>query len=236
MESRTLIMNLAVANDGDWDKIFQQIKSKDFPDINADNQPDYISIVDEIYPERLKRTYKPPFVLFYKGDLSLLSKDNIISVCGAREPTQEGLDQIDKIVKNIDIAIVGGAHGIEGCVIDKAKRPIVVLPHGLDIDPVIVDKVVSKGGLVLTEYTNGIDKSAENCVTIARIIEGLAYKTLVLESKTKSSSLMRVTYSLNLGHDVFVTPHSMNDGYINNQLIKEGAIVCTNAEELYENQ
>ena len=36
----------------------------------------YVTIVDEDYPKRLNHVFRPPFVFYYKGDLSLLKEGN----------------------------------------------------------------------------------------------------------------------------------------------------------------
>ena len=47
-----------------------------------------VTIMDKEYPEHLKQVYKPPLVLFYYGDLSLIhSLNNCIGVIGSRKNT-----------------------------------------------------------------------------------------------------------------------------------------------------
>ncbi|EFM38308.1 hypothetical protein HMPREF0379_1861 [[Eubacterium] yurii subsp. margaretiae ATCC 43715] len=51
----------------------EQMKKLD--EINAKNDIDYITYLDEEYPNRLKNIDYCPKVLYYKGDISLLKKE-----------------------------------------------------------------------------------------------------------------------------------------------------------------
>ena len=52
-----------------------------------------LSIFDPEYPEELLQIYNPPVLLFYQGDLELLTKPKI-AVVGARETTREGVRSV----------------------------------------------------------------------------------------------------------------------------------------------
>ena len=85
MEVRKILLYLFKKYNGDWDKIYQEIADKHLyeEDViekcyrdSVDNMEMFITFVDEIYPESLRQIFKPPFVLFYSGDISLLSNVN----------------------------------------------------------------------------------------------------------------------------------------------------------------
>jgi len=69
LDSREILLYLTLKYGNDWDKIYQAIRSRediDYEDAEkvVDECPnEYITILDEEYPEILKHTYKPPFVL-----------------------------------------------------------------------------------------------------------------------------------------------------------------------------
>ena len=236
MDGRKLLINLAITNKGDWSTIYKDIQDKrTMSFVEPICEENVITLLDDDYPARLKNaTPQPPFVLFYKGDLSLLKNDNIISVVGSRFPKSHTVYAMNKLVKGTDVAIIGG----EDCLIDMIARPIVVLGCGMNIKQETVDTVVKKGGLVLTEFPSDVLDSAYNLASRNRIIEGLANKTLVLEYTKKGSSNTRIMFSLNLGHDIYVVPTSLelSSEYDNNELILSGAIPCIDREQLYEKQ
>lgn len=223
VNNRDYLISLAIAKNGDWNAIYKAVSEKEIiePVYNTDTK--VLTFFDSNYPERLKQAYKPPFVLFYKGDIDLLNSRNIVSICFTREPTSEGLFALKTIAKGIEV-------GISDRDIDYIKRPIVVLPHGLDIDNSTICDILARGGLVISEYPMGVEKTPETCQARTRIIEAIAHKTLVVEARTHSSALLRVTYSLQMGHEVYVVPHSLSDDFVNNILISEGATICTKAD------
>ena len=74
-----------------------------------------LSIFDPEYPEELLQIYNPPVLLFYQGDLELLTRPKI-AVVGARETTREGVRSVEKIIKELgnELVIVSGlAKGID---------------------------------------------------------------------------------------------------------------------------
>ena len=78
MTGRDILIYLAMKYKGNWDDIYGAIKRKEpiddmaFTDLLATLKANTITIIDKNYPDHLKQAHKPPFVLFYYGDLSLL--------------------------------------------------------------------------------------------------------------------------------------------------------------------
>lgn len=73
MTGRDIVIGFYVKNDGDWMKIYDDIKNqtiiedeKEFLNSVKEFEKKHkkvITIVDEDYPDELKMIYKPPFVL-----------------------------------------------------------------------------------------------------------------------------------------------------------------------------
>ena len=72
METRQILKNVAIAEKGKWGAIYHDLLNKNFPNTDIEYPYDFITLVDENYPERLKQSPQPPFVLFYKLTLQLL--------------------------------------------------------------------------------------------------------------------------------------------------------------------
>lgn len=77
MEPRNILLALSIQNNFDWEKTFLAIKNKE--EVKDETweefdsyQCDFITILDENYPERFKKLYQPPFVIFYDGNIDLL--------------------------------------------------------------------------------------------------------------------------------------------------------------------
>lgn len=54
-----------------------------------------LSILDKNYPLELREIYNPPVLLFYQGNLDLLTKPKL-AVVGARKCSQTGIDSLKK--------------------------------------------------------------------------------------------------------------------------------------------
>ena len=69
-----ILVYLSIIYKGDWNKIYESILNKTPIDKNEalaacnNLNCNYITILDDSYPLCLKSIYKPPFVLFYKGN------------------------------------------------------------------------------------------------------------------------------------------------------------------------
>lgn len=84
MESREILLAVALKCNNDWNRIYSYLsdnpqhieESLTEEDIaRAKNfTGNYVSFLDAEYPERLKQKPKPPFVLYYEGDINLLKR------------------------------------------------------------------------------------------------------------------------------------------------------------------
>lgn len=66
--SRQILIALFIKHNGDWDKIYSDIYNKEIVPAKYFKkvrriENHFITLIDEDYPEPLKHTYKPPFVI-----------------------------------------------------------------------------------------------------------------------------------------------------------------------------
>ena len=82
LKMREVLIYFALKYKGNWELIHSAINLKEEIDINYLNvemgkiKCNIVTLIDQNYPEQLKKIYQPPFVLFYYGDLSLLKNDS----------------------------------------------------------------------------------------------------------------------------------------------------------------
>lgn len=101
-----ILVYLSNKYEGDWMKIYESLQirenvtAKEVMDISEkllNNGCDYISLINDSYPENLKSIYKPPFGVFAIGDSSLIkgenAQKNTVTVIG--DP-KEALKKLDK--------------------------------------------------------------------------------------------------------------------------------------------
>lgn len=81
MEARLNLLAYCLKYNNDWNRVYAAIQS--YEELTVDDEAraknftgNFVSFLDDNYPERLKQKFHPPFVLYYDGDISLLNKAN----------------------------------------------------------------------------------------------------------------------------------------------------------------
>jgi DNA processing protein len=253
LKGREIIIYLAIKYAGDWNAIYQAIKQKELVDetlVKTEIQSiksSVITIIDETYPESLKKIYKPPFVLFYYGDLNLIYMlEKTIAVIGSRHPSSYGLEMTELITKSLveeGMMVVSGlAYGVDikahQTVIAQQGKTIAILGSGIDVcypkEHLETYESMKKTHLVLSEYPNLTPPNKDHFPWRNRLIAGLARGVFVAEAKKRSGTLITVGYALYLGKDVYVLPHQANTDNSTNQLIKDGAVLVESGQDILE--
>lgn len=253
LKGRDIIIYLAIKYAGDWNAIYQAIKQKELVDealVQSQLQSiksSVMTIIDETYPESLKKIYKPPFVLFYYGDLNLIYMlEKTIAVIGSRHPSSYGLEMTERITKSLveeGMMVVSGlAYGVDikahQTVIAQQGKTIAILGSGIDVcypkEHLDTYEAMKKHHLVLSEYPNVTPPNKDHFPWRNRLIAGLARGVFVAEAKKRSGTLITVGYALYLGKDVYVLPHQANTDNSTNQLIKDGAVLVESGQDILE--
>ncbi|HGC8163951.1 TPA: DNA-processing protein DprA [Streptococcus agalactiae] len=194
-----------------------------------------LSILDSNYPLELKEIYNPPVLLFYQGNIELLSKPKL-AVVGARQASQIGCQSVKKIIKetNNQFVIVSGlARGIDTAAHVSALKnggsSMAVIGSGLDVyyptENKKLQEYMSYNHLVLSEYFTGEQPLKFHFPERNRIIAGLCQGIVVAEAKMRSGSLITCERALEEGREVFAIPGNIIDGKSDgcHHLIQEGA-------------
>ncbi|MFA5235908.1 MAG: DNA-processing protein DprA [Bacilli bacterium] len=253
IKGRDIIIHLAIKYEGDWNRIYEAIKAKEpatVAEVGASMEQlksETLTIIDDDYPENLKRIYKPPFVLFYHGDKSLLTYGKAsLAVIGSRKPSPYGEAMTRAIVKDLvagEILIVSGlARGIDHIAhqttLAADGKTIAVLGSGINRpypeETKVTYEKIKQRQLVLSEYPDRVEPHKDNFPWRNRIIAGLAQAVFVTEARHRSGTLITVGYALYLGKDVYVLPHPANVESSCNRLIRDGAVLVESAHDILE--
>lgn len=174
---------------------------------------------DPEYPTLLKAISDPPYVLFYRGNIELVSQP-ILGVVGPRACTEYGRNVTKRMVREIvpHLTICSGlAKGIDTiahqAALEHPAPTISVVATGLDeVYPVENKKLffeIVEKGVVLSEYPTNTEPLAYRFPQRNRIISGLSKGILVAEAAVKSGSLITAQLALEHGRDVFAVPGSI---------------------------
>ncbi|RXI98020.1 DNA-protecting protein DprA [Anaerobacillus alkaliphilus] len=205
-----------------------------------------VTIFDSDYPNLLKEIYDPPWVLYCKGDVSLLSNKRKLSVIGTRDPSRNGLLSLEKIVLPLIhdnwVIVSGLAVGIDGrahtlSIMNNGKT-IAVLGSGFNhIYPHchrnLASDIASKQ-LLISEFSPNTPPTKWNFPLRNRIISGLSRGTLVVEARKKSGSLITADLALQQGREVFAVPGSILDDRSEGThwLIQQGAMLTKCSDDV----
>lgn len=225
----------------DTEKFREQYK------VNQSMGESILTYWDEAYPEALKQIHDPPLILYYKGNLEVLSEDiSKVAIVGTRVPSEYGRKYgslISKKLSNCGYAIVSGmAMGIDAVAhkgaIDCGNVSIGVLGCGIDqIYPKQNEKLyqrILEKGLLISEYERGVQPHPIHFPERNRIIAGLSEACIVIEAAKKSGSLITAEMTLDLGRDVYAMPGPIYSikSIGCHELIKNGAFPIVSVEDL----
>lgn len=247
---RKLLLAISIRTGGDYDQMMAILYSKEYPpdeeimEAEKKIKSKYVTFLDEEYPPNLRMVTKPPLVLYYYGDISLLYKEKeSIAVIGSREASLYGVTQTKKMVEDLaaNYVIVSGlAKGIDAtaheATLNANGQTIAVLGSGIDYCYPYENRplynLIKERGLVISEYPNAT-MPAPICFPMRnRIIAGLAKGILITEARKRSGTLITVSWGQSFSKEVMCVPYRPEDDSACNQLIKEGAFMVENSEDV----
>lgn len=234
MVDRNICYLLAKQECFDYDRVMQA--QKQWIEQRAEQPKElFLTYFEPQYPSSLFELRKPPVLLCFKGDITLLKRP-MIAIVGARDCSPYGIWATREIVRHLhpDIVVVSGlARGIDGvaheAAIQYGKKTIALLGSGLDYCyPKEHEKLFHEIGnnhLLLSEYTHDIPIRKYHFPARNRLIAALADAVVVVESRIRSGTATTVKEALELGKDIYCVPHRLQDelGAGNHLLIQEGA-------------
>ena len=236
--NREILIALALKYHGEVSRMYKALKGNE--NIEGINLNNAITILDEAYPRSLLELKDPPLVLFYKGNLSLL-KEASVGVVGSREAceyaTKVTIDLVNELKKRYTI-VSGMAKGIDSIAhrSSLSHKTIAVLGSGIEYIYPFSNKALytklAEDHLIISEYPGFCKPLAYHFPIRNRIIAALSNKLFVMQSSTKSGTLITVNEALNLNKEIYALPFNIDipEGQGTNMLIEEGANMI-----LYEN-
>lgn len=203
------------------------------------------------YPEVFKNLPQPPKELFIIGaDLNDLLKRPVVSIVGSRKVTPYGRTVTEQLAGDLaraGVVIVSGlALGVDSIAHQAALEinglTIAVLPTGLEnIYPrshyFLAKSILEKGGALISEYSSSEAPRRENFIARNRLIATLGQGVLITEAAEKSGSLHTARFALEQGIEVLAVPGNITNSNSQgtNNLIKAGARVVTNTNDVFSN-
>ena len=254
-DSRKILIYLAVKYDGDPFKIINAVRLREDEHVPySEMEKVYDSIkskvityLDKDFPSKLKTMFRPPLVLFYYGDITLLDDNKRrYGVVGSREYSEYGEAVTKKIVEEMGrgkVLVSGMAKGIDTighqAALDNKVRTIAVLGSGIDNCYPEENKELyerlKKEELVISEYPNMSEPDKAHFPMRNRIVVALSDALIVPQINSHvSGTTISVNLAVSSNKPVYVVPHSIFEGTVNNDLIQEGANVAESGRQILE--
>ncbi len=199
----------------------------------------------EAYPQMLRALIDAPSLLYYRGNLSLLSTP-CLAIVGSRKCSAEGVKiagTMARELSKVGITIVSGmAQGIDRvahmAALANLGKSIGVLGTGIDIFyPLSNEDVYRKlylEGLLISEFAPQTKPIGSNFPVRNRIVSGLCFGVLVIEGKNNSGSLITARLALDQNREVYAIPGPATavTSLGCHDLIRQGAKPVFNAEDI----
>ncbi|MCD4761070.1 DNA-processing protein DprA [bacterium] len=227
------------------DKKFVSKVSKEFSAINEN----YLTILDENYPNILKNIYDPPLFLFYRGNKKILNQKNLLTIVGSRKLStyhQSATENLIQKFQGSDLVIASGlAIGIDAVSHQAALKnnlpTVAVLGSGLSKNVLypqsnirLAEEIIKNNGLLISEYPSQSRPQLHYFPKRNRILAGMSKATIVISGALKSGTLITAQVALDEGREIFALPgniqQSLSQG--TNSLIANGAQILLSAEDI----
>lgn len=199
------------------------------------------------YPQTLLQTFDPPVLLYVRGDRQILNTP-AVSIVGTRKPTLYGTQMAERLGRELGargLAVISGlARGIDAIghqgALAVGGLAIGVLGTGIDVcypkeNKKLYEKVLERGA-ILSEFPLGTHPAPENFPMRNRIVAGMPLGVVVVEGAQYSGSLITARLAMEFGREVFGVPGNVTQpvSFAPNQLIKQGAKLVTNGDDVIE--
>ena len=250
--SKDILIAISLRNQGNILAMERDIRAKAMPTdeeilaAQGDLGSQVCTYFDPIYPEDFPHLTPPPFVFYFRGDISLIrNKYGCVSIVGAREAGEYAMNKTRRLARALarrGFTIVSGlAKGIDTAALEAALpygKACAVIGNGMDYfyppENRELQEEIAKRGLLISEYPKDTPPYPMSFVSRNRLIAGLSQVVVVAEARIKSGSLITAAFASAMGHEVGAFPHNDRGDNGDNLLIKDGAFLVEDEQDIKE--
>lgn len=250
-----LVLYYSLLHNGDFQKTFLSIKNKEkmneelFHNMLDRLGPDvqFTTIFSDLYPEKLREMNCPPFVIYYKGDVSLINQ-KVVALDGTMKPDEYGRKSTEKIAgelaENDYVILTKPNIGVDTIALEtslnKKGKAIAVSGSGVSScypkqSTELYERTAEKG-LVISEYPFECKMIQDRQFGRDRLMSGLCDEVIILQAtelKKEMNIPILVAYALENGKDVYAVPSPIDSEFQRtNKLIEEGANIYYSIKSL----
>lgn len=213
-----------------------------------------ITCFSDAYPQKLSEIDQPPYILYCKGNVTLLNESSSIAVIGTRTPSdygyakgytfakkiaEEGINIVSGLALGCDTAGHKAALAYEG-------KTVAFLPAGFrNIYPKenieLAREIAEYGGLLVSEYHPYKNIEKKHFVERDRLQSGLSSGVFVIETAEKDGTMHTVKFAIKQKRNIaclYSHPDEIRDHekFKGNKLLVENstAIPIESEDDLYK--
>ena len=192
------------------DEITKSIgESKRILELSENQNIHSLTSFDNEFPSSLKSIDDPPFLLFYRGDISILESARRVAIVGTRNPSEPGITEgkfITKYFTDRGFVIISGL--AKGCdtvahqtTIENGGRTVAFLPSGIDrIYPPenkeLSERIVETGGVLISEYPVNTVVRKNHFIERDRLQSGCSQVVVVIETEINGGTMHTVNFAI----------------------------------------
>jgi DNA processing protein len=252
MQGREILIYLSMKYEGDWNKMVDAIKRREEVPQEAVKEAlkklksQVVTLVDPLYPSCFKNSIRPPIVIYYYGDINLLNDESkCVAYVGSRDASEYGLKVTDSFCEELGKdgynVVSGLARGIDAKATEAALRygkAVGILGSGIDLcypsSSLELYNELKNKGLVLSEYPGETKPVPEHFPERNRLVAASSQYVIVGEAGKRSGTLITVNFALSGNKDIGCVPYEALKDSSCNLLIRDGAYLLDNLEDLRE--
>ncbi len=163
-----------------------------------------LPLIQDDYPQRLKKISNPPLTLFLWGNDELLNSPKTFAIVGSREVSKEATEfafnSANTLAENGYTIISGGAKGTDtaahkGAMASKAGKTIAILGSGFsnmypEENIPLFEQIRTDGGLLVSEHSPNFSGSRISYLQRNRITSALSDGLLICANERKDGGAM----------------------------------------------
>ena len=210
---REKLIALSIVKKGNWGEIYQVLRNDkklhtidEYASYELIKQLDcdMLTLMDDEYPLAWREMRKPPFVVFYKGDIELL-KSKAVSVIGGKVKSSYTSKAISNLMRALprDINVISGLEiGVEAYSISHASIKIAVIASGF----IATKQPTQQVDLILSELPPNVKFNLSAYYRSYHLIHELSDIVCVFELPSFDLRLKYLAYLTEIGKEVVVAP------------------------------
>ncbi len=184
-----------------------------------------IPLTSERYPYLLRKSPKPPFVIYVMGDAEVLNR-NLITMVGTRHSTYYAARACNLIVRGMaetlynPVVVSGLASGVDTAAhqaaLDNNIPTVAVLASPLPkITPAsnkaLANKILQEGGAIISDFAFDSVTHRNSFVSRNKIVAGLSSMTVIVESMKSGGSMHTANMTVDMNRPLGAVPGCIHE-------------------------